>query len=91
MRSRGDVASRDSAGSASSCANSVGTPQKIVGACVAQPRASRPRASAAPRISTAVAPTENGNVSELPRPYAKNSFAAENTTSSAVIPRIARA
>ena len=41
-------------------------------------------------VSTTVAPTENGNVSALPRPYAKNNFAAENTTSSAVIPRMLR-
>ncbi len=37
-------------------------------------------------ISTAVAPTESGKVSELPRPYAKKSLDAEKTTSSLVMP-----
>ena len=35
-------------------------------------------------ISTTVAPTESGNVSALPSPYAKKSLAAENTTSRSV-------
>src|SRR5258708_1953866 len=37
-------------------------------------------------MSTAVAPTERGKVSALPSPYAKNSLAAEKTTSSSRIP-----
>ena len=39
-------------------------------------------------ISTVVAPTLSGNVSALPRPYAKNNFAAEKQTSSSRRPRI---
>jgi len=39
-------------------------------------------------ISTVVAPTAIGKVSAFPSPYAKNSFAAENTTSDSRMPRI---
>jgi hypothetical protein len=68
----------------------VGTPQKIVGWCFASVRITAAGVGRS-AMSTAVAPTWRGNVIALPRPYAKNSFAAENTTSSACIPSTPRA
>jgi hypothetical protein len=67
-------------------AKSVGTPQKMVGRCS---RSACITAAGVGRsaMSTAVAPTARGNVSALPRPYAKKSLAAEKTTSSSRMPR----
>src|SRR2546426_3099995 len=44
-----------------------------------------------PENNTASAPTRIGKYMLLPRPYAKNSFAAENVRSPSVIPRTLRA
>ncbi len=52
---------------ASIAANSVGTPEKTVGRCATR-RAATAAGVARSAISTAVAPTDSGKVSELPRP-----------------------
>ena len=70
---------------ASIAAYSVGTPKKIVG-LRSMSRLNTDCGVGRSAIRMVVAPTESGNVSPLPRPYAKNSFAAENTTSSSRIP-----
>ena len=44
-----------------------------------------------PVMSTDVAPSDRGNVSPLPRPYAWNSFVVENVTSSSRSPSTWRA
>ena len=61
------------------------TPQKIVGRCSVS-RRNTAGGVARSAIRIVVAPTDSGNVSALPRPYAKKSFAAENMTSFSAIP-----
>ncbi len=63
----------------------MGTPPKMVGWCFFRVRMTDAGVGRS-AMSTAVAPTCSGKVIALPSPYAKNSFAAEKTTSSSRMP-----
>jgi len=61
-------------------AYNVGTPKNTVGLRLTS-RSNTAAGVGRSAIRTTVAPTDKGNVSALPSPYAKNSLAAENVTS----------